>query len=571
MWAAAAAWESRCGDAVAARALMQRGLRSLPSHAGLWGDYVSLELGFAATLRARSTALGLPMAGGDDNDGADPSHEVPSGPTAAAAPSSGRAALLGGATALAAFRAGCSALPADAGFRLRVATDVATRHPWAAGLAAAAEASLETSGVRLHPDVVSRRAAASADPDAAWREAVDESVAAAASSDAPGAPAEAIAAAASLVEAYAEWIEAHSSSSDADAASSRGGRLARLASSVVGASAPRRLAAAAGPALVARACAALCDEGRLADAAAVAEEAVRPGGALCRDARAWGAAASAAARAAARAAADAARAASAHEWRRGGLSATADEAAAATAAAAAAATAAAAARAVLCRAIASVPPRDTSALHSMASRMDACLPPSDPSRQDDGEAGARDAAAADDDAAAPPPPHHADPASLLPRCISSGGAAAAALGRVAAARVRCAAACGGIAAARRLAAALRALPGGASPEVDVTLARLEAAAAAGAAGAAGGCGGAAGYATSSADAAVRSHPGSAPAWAALAAAERAGGPSRVGAVLWRASKAGLGGAELAEAGAAPLGGAPQGDDWAWSDDEGEAE
>ena len=78
LWAAAAEWEFGGGAArtrarggggnpAAARALLQRGLRANPDCDELWGDYLRLELAYAATLRARRAVL-VGDGGGKKND-----------------------------------------------------------------------------------------------------------------------------------------------------------------------------------------------------------------------------------------------------------------------------------------------------------------------------------------------------------------------------------------------------------------------------------------------------------------------------------------------------------------------
>ena len=68
LWAAAAEWEfgggaarararGGAGNPAAACALLQRGLRANPECDGLWGDYLRLELAYAATLAARRAVL----------------------------------------------------------------------------------------------------------------------------------------------------------------------------------------------------------------------------------------------------------------------------------------------------------------------------------------------------------------------------------------------------------------------------------------------------------------------------------------------------------------------------------
>jgi len=116
LWARAAAWQAnQCGDPAAARALLQQGLRLCPDAVGLWSEYVAFELSFAARLRARRIALGLPVTaptGGAGNNGNN-DDGVNAGPSTSEAD---RAAfdVLGGGVARAALEAALAALPATA-------------------------------------------------------------------------------------------------------------------------------------------------------------------------------------------------------------------------------------------------------------------------------------------------------------------------------------------------------------------------------------------------------------------------------------------------------------------------
>jgi U3 small nucleolar RNA-associated protein 6 len=96
LWAYAAAWElERNGNAAAARALMQRGLRmcaGAPGAPGLWHEYFRLEALYAARLGARREVLGL--VGGGESDAA-------------------AAAVLRGAVARVVYDGAVAALPAE--------------------------------------------------------------------------------------------------------------------------------------------------------------------------------------------------------------------------------------------------------------------------------------------------------------------------------------------------------------------------------------------------------------------------------------------------------------------------
>ncbi len=65
LWTHAAAWEFEGnGNATAARALMQQGLRVCPEAHSLWHEYFRMELLYASRLVARRQVLGLALGGG---------------------------------------------------------------------------------------------------------------------------------------------------------------------------------------------------------------------------------------------------------------------------------------------------------------------------------------------------------------------------------------------------------------------------------------------------------------------------------------------------------------------------
>lgn len=91
LWTYAAAWEfEHNGNAVAARALMQRGLRMCKEAPAMWHEYFRMELLYAARLVARRQVLGLALDNGNAAEGEDGAE----GDASAAA-----AALLKGAVA----------------------------------------------------------------------------------------------------------------------------------------------------------------------------------------------------------------------------------------------------------------------------------------------------------------------------------------------------------------------------------------------------------------------------------------------------------------------------------------
>ena len=81
LWSRAAAWElQHNGNAAAARALMQRGLRMARNSPHLWVEYFQLELTYAHRLRARRRILGLGGEGGAHFDAEGSLVSVSAGP-----------------------------------------------------------------------------------------------------------------------------------------------------------------------------------------------------------------------------------------------------------------------------------------------------------------------------------------------------------------------------------------------------------------------------------------------------------------------------------------------------------
>lgn len=116
LWTYAAAWEFEANqNAVAARALMQRGLRMCKHAPALWHEYFRLELLYALRLRERRRVLGI-AAGDDDLTGDAEGEEGEEGGDESAA---AVAAVLNGAVAGVVYRSAIAAVPHSIPFRAR--------------------------------------------------------------------------------------------------------------------------------------------------------------------------------------------------------------------------------------------------------------------------------------------------------------------------------------------------------------------------------------------------------------------------------------------------------------------
>lgn len=100
LWTYAASWEFETnGNAVAARALMQRGLRMCKDATALWHEYFRMELLYAARLVARRQVLGLTLGAAEQDDAAE--------------------AVLKGAVAKVVYNNAVAVIPGLLGFRAR--------------------------------------------------------------------------------------------------------------------------------------------------------------------------------------------------------------------------------------------------------------------------------------------------------------------------------------------------------------------------------------------------------------------------------------------------------------------
>ena len=114
LWAYAASWEfDTRGNAVAARALMQRGLRINKASVELWAEYFKMECMYALKLRTRRDLLaaklgnGLMGTGDGDGDGDGDGEDGDDGTNA-------QQAILDGSLAVAVINGACRAFPTDA-------------------------------------------------------------------------------------------------------------------------------------------------------------------------------------------------------------------------------------------------------------------------------------------------------------------------------------------------------------------------------------------------------------------------------------------------------------------------
>ena len=110
LWAYASAWEyDDRGNATAARALMQRGLRLNKTAKTLWAEYFRLECLYALKLRTRRELLAAKLGGGGGGGGGDaPPREGEDGLSA-------QQAILDGTLAVAVIKGAARAFPDDSG------------------------------------------------------------------------------------------------------------------------------------------------------------------------------------------------------------------------------------------------------------------------------------------------------------------------------------------------------------------------------------------------------------------------------------------------------------------------